>query len=75
MATDQTIIADTPSDEVRILREQVNRLTIFVEAVKAAALTDGDTFMTNVAALTEDTAFVNIVVSPSPPVPRRFPTT
>lgn len=75
MATDQTIIADTPSDEVRILREQVNRLTTFIEAIKAAAVTDGNTFQTNVAALTEDADLVNIVVSPNPPVPRRFPTT
>ena len=75
MATDQTIIADTPSDEVRILREQVNRLTTFIEAIKAAAVTDGNTFQTNVAALTEDADLVNIVVTPSPPAPRRFPTT
>lgn len=75
MATDQTIIADTPSDEVRILREQVNRLTTFIEAIKAAAVTDGDTFQTNVAALTEDADLVNIIVTPNPPTPRRFPTT
>lgn len=74
MATSQTVVGDTPSDEVRILREQVNRLTTQVEALLAATQeADFATFKTTSAGIST-TSNVTITVSPSSPTPRRFPT-
>ena len=74
MATNQTVISDTPSEEVRLLREQLNRLTAFVESLQEAATVDGNTFQTAVAALTAQADFITIVPSPNVPTPPRFPT-
>ncbi|MCF6205361.1 MAG: hypothetical protein L3J47_00510 [Sulfurovum sp.] len=53
------------------MRLQLNRLTAFVEALKAAAATDGNTFQTNVAALTADADFESIILSVQrPPAPK-----
>lgn len=73
MANKQKVTGDLGSDVVAVLREQVNRLTAFAEELKAAAVTDGNTFQANVAALTSDGDFVEIVVTPAVPRPRRFP--
>jgi hypothetical protein len=73
MATNRKVVEDTGSEELKLVRKQLNRLTVFMEAVKAAATTDGDTFMTAVAALTEDADFENLttdlarVEAPKPP--------
>lgn len=61
MATRRRVIGDVGSEELKLVRKQLNRVTAFVEALKAAAVTDGDTFQTNVAALTGDADFEEIV--------------
>ena len=73
MATVRRVTADLGSEEMKLVRKQLNRLTAFAEAVKAAAVTDGNTFQTNVAALTEDADFEEILAQlelpelPKPP--------
>lgn len=71
MAADKKLPGDSGSQIVEEMRLQLNRLTAFAEAVKAAAVTDGDTFQTNVAALTEDADFENILTRiQMPPAPK-----
>lgn len=73
MATDQKVIGDVGSDLLQLVVEQLNRLTVFVEAIQAAAVTDGNTFQTNVNALTNQDTNVNVVVEKALPTPPRFP--
>jgi hypothetical protein len=73
MATDQKVIGDVGSDLLQVVIEQLNRLTIFVEAIQAAALTDGNTFQAAVEALTNQDTDINIVVEKALPTPPRFP--
>ena len=63
MATDKKVVSDVGSEELKLVRLQLNRLTAAVEAIKAAAVTDGDTFQANVEALTELDDFENILSS------------
>lgn len=67
MAADKKVTGDLGSRLVEEMRLQLNRLTAAMEAMKAAAVTDGDTFQTNVAALTELDDFENIVLYLTPP--------
>ena len=72
MAADKVIPGDLGSQEVEQMRLQLNRLTVFIEAIKAAALTDGNTFQTNVAALTEDADLETILLVRTPPPAKRL---
>jgi len=67
MATDKVVPGDLGSREVEEIRLQLNRLTVFIEAIKAAATTDGDTFQAAVAALTEDADLETILLVRTPP--------
>jgi hypothetical protein len=72
MATNRKVVADLGSEELKLVRKQLNRLTVFAEALKAAAVTNGNTFMSNTAALTEDADFENLttdLVRPEAPKP------
>jgi len=71
MAVDKKVIGDLGSNLVEEMRLQLNRLTAAVEALKAAAVTDGDTFQANVAALTELDEFENVLLKLTlPPAPK-----
>ena len=61
--TEVKVIPDLGSEEVKLMRLQLNKLTTAVQAIFDAAVTDGDTFRTNVAALTELDAFETLVAS------------
>lgn len=61
--TEIKIIPDLSSEEVKLMRLQLNKLTTAVEAIFDAAVTDGDTFRVNVAALTELDEFETLVAS------------
>ena len=67
MATDKVVPGDLGSREVEEMRLQLNRLTVLVEAIKAAATVDGNTFQTAVAALTEDADLETILLVRTPP--------
>ena len=54
---------DLGSEEVKLLRLQVNKLTTAVQAIFDAATVDGNTFMAAVAALTELDEFETLVDS------------
>ena len=73
MATSQKIIEDLGSELVEELRKQINRLTTAVEAIKAAAVTDGNTFQSNVAALTELDDFLSLDRTKDRAAAPRFP--
>ena len=62
MAIDKKVTGDLGSNLVEEMRLQLNRLTVFVEAIQAAALTDGDTFRTNTAALTNQLTDINVLL-------------
>lgn len=63
---------DLGSDEVNLLREQLNRITDFLQKIKDAADDEstGDAFRTAVAAL-EEPDFENLIPDPKLPKPRR----
>lgn len=67
---------DLGSDEVNLIREQLNRLTSLLQAIYDEAVTadgggtPGDTFVAAVAALS-DPAFENLVPDRLLPKPRR----
>lgn len=67
MATDKVVPGDLGSRQVEEMRLQLNRLTVFIEAIKAAATVDGDTFQAAVAALTEDADLETILLVRTPP--------
>lgn len=72
MAATQRIIADSGMDEVRLLREQVNRLTAQLESLLtglAGVAVIGD--VVTVATGVDTAGNVTITVSPEPPTPRR----
>lgn len=73
MATDQKVLGDVGSELLEQMRLQLNRLTAFVEAIQAAAVTDGDTFQTNVNALTNQDDQLTIVTEKALPTAPRFP--
>ncbi len=69
MALTRRIVADTGSEEVRLLREQVNLLITAVESFKAGIITDAATAITNVAAI--DLSDLRLIVTSTdiPPAP------
>lgn len=71
----QKLLSDLGSEEMKQVRRQLNRLTLAVQAIQDAAVTDGNTFQTNVAALTELDDFENLVFSPNIPDRPKIPST
>lgn len=69
------LLADLGSEEMKQVRRQLNRLTLAVQAIQDAAVTNGDTFQTNVAALTELDDFENLLFDPDYPDGPKFPVT
>lgn len=67
MAIDRKITGDLGSNLVEEMRLQLNRLTVFVEAIQAAATTDGNTFETAVEALTNQDTDINVLLHRTPP--------
>ena len=65
--TQIALLADLGSEEMKQVRRQLNRLTLAVQAIQDAAVTDGDTFQSNVAALTELDAFEELLFDPDIP--------
>jgi uncharacterized protein YfkK (UPF0435 family) len=68
LGADRIHIEDTPSETVRRMRLDLNALTDFVLLIVNAALTDGDTFRTNVDAL-DMTTIRRLVASRERPAP------
>lgn len=73
MAKTRKVIADLGSEQIKLMMEQINRLTAAVEALKAAIVTDEATIIANVAALDHDD-FEELVCRPDVPAGRRIPT-
>jgi hypothetical protein len=76
MAKTRKIIDDLGSEQVKLLQEQVNRLTAVVDALSAAAVTaagDGDALAVAIAAL--DVSDLETLTSkPTLPAGPRIPT-
>ncbi len=71
MAKTRNMIGDTGSTVVYDLVAQINRLTRAVEALKAGAVTDAPTIITNTAAVvTSD--FETLVFEHAVPAPRQI---
>jgi hypothetical protein len=71
MATEKKVPGDLGSQLVEEMRLQLNRLTVFVEAIQAAAVTDAATWYAAVAALTNQDDQIDIQTTITmPPAPR-----